>query len=90
MKCPESYSMWADENELERKVYFNTKTIGQHLTVHDMSNITEIFFDPPEYVIKLGTHVTVEVIASDAHLNRNTCKFQVALMRKTFFKFFFF
>lgn len=82
MKCPESYSMWADENEFERKVYFNTSTIGQHLIVHDMSNITEIRFDPPQYVLKLGTHVTVEVTATDAQLNSNTCKFQVALMRK--------
>lgn len=87
MKCPESYSLWGEENEFERKIYFNTKTVGQNLVVQDMSNVSEIRFDPPQYVLKLGTHVTVEVTATDAHLNRNKCKFQVAFMRMFYFNF---
>lgn len=80
MKCPDSYTIPAGENETQRLVFFNESTVK--LVVQDMSNITSIVFDPPQIALRLNSHVTVEVIASDAYSNRNKCKFQVALARK--------
>lgn len=82
MKCPESYSLWADEGETERHVHFNESTV-QQLLVQDMSPVVELRFEPADSVLRVGQHVTVDVSATDAHLNRNKCKFQVAFMRES-------
>lgn len=82
MKCPDSYSLPAKPGQTELLVYFNTTTVP--MVIQDMSNITDIVFDPPKATIKLGSHVNVEAIATDAHANKNKCKFQVAFMRKFF------
>ncbi|KAI1733255.1 CUB domain-containing protein [Ditylenchus destructor] len=78
IKCPDSYSLWAAENETEKRVTFNESSAK--LVIQDMSNITEVLFEPAETVLKVSTHVTVEVTVSDAQSNRNKCKFQVAYM----------
>lgn len=80
MKCPDSYSLHAHVNETERRVLFNESNIN--LVVHDASNITELRIRPAEATIRLHSHVEVEVSATDAHSNQNSCKFQVALMRE--------
>uniref|UniRef100_A0A914C4L0 Fibropellin-1 n=1 Tax=Acrobeloides nanus TaxID=290746 RepID=A0A914C4L0_9BILA len=80
MKCPDSYALSAKPGQMEQLVYFNESTVP--MVIQDMSNITEIVFDPTKAVVKLGSHVNVEVTATDAHANKNKCKFQVALMQE--------
>uniref|UniRef100_A0A7E4V9J7 Sushi, von Willebrand factor type A, EGF and pentraxin domain-containing protein 1 n=1 Tax=Panagrellus redivivus TaxID=6233 RepID=A0A7E4V9J7_PANRE len=78
LKCPDSYALSAEQGESERTVFFNETSV--ELAVQDMSNITEITFEPALSTIKLGGYVTVEATATDEHSNRNKCKFQVSLM----------
>jgi hypothetical protein len=85
MKCPESYVLPAGVNEFERRVYFNESSV--EVVIHDTSNVTELKIKPSEAVLRLNTYVEVEAIATDSHSNQNTCKFQVALMRKSFLEF---
>lgn len=84
MKCPESYVLPAQLNEIERRVYFNESTVD--VVIHDVSNVSEVKIQPSEAAIRLNTHVDVEATATDSHGNQNSCKFQVALMREFFYK----
>ncbi|KJH47373.1 sushi domain protein [Dictyocaulus viviparus] len=79
MKCPDSYTLSAFEPRL--KVVFNLTTVP--MVIQDVSNITEVVFNPSEAVLELGDFVEVDVTATDALANRNQCRFQVAYMRKT-------
>lgn len=76
--------MWAGENETERLVTFNESTVA--LVIQDMSNITELTFEPNEFVLKVNSHVTVAVTVTDAQSNKNKCKFQIAFSRKFLFQ----
>uniref|UniRef100_A0A914MRZ1 Uncharacterized protein n=1 Tax=Meloidogyne incognita TaxID=6306 RepID=A0A914MRZ1_MELIC len=78
LKCPDSYAIWAQENQTELHMHFNESSV--RLVVQDQSPITQISYDPPEARINLDSHVTVEASVLDAHSNRNKCKFQVALL----------
>lgn len=69
-----------DEELTETNVVFNTTTVD--LRIQDVSNITDVTFDPPGAVLKLGKHVTVTVTAADSLGNQNSCKFQVVFRRK--------
>ncbi|KAK0398751.1 hypothetical protein QR680_002734 [Steinernema hermaphroditum] len=77
MKCPDSYSIYTRDNESEQTVYFNESSV--QMVIKDMSNISEVVFEPSEAKLKIGDFVTVEVSASDEHSNRNKCKFQVSM-----------
>lgn len=77
MKCPDSYIIPAAEEQFEEMVYFNET--GVQMVIQDISNISEVVFDPPQALLTLGSHVTVEVTATDSVSNRNKCKFQVSL-----------
>lgn len=77
MKCPDSYIIPAKEGQFETFIYFNESTVP--LVIQDMSNITDVTFKPSETVLTLGSHVTVEVTATDSASNRNKCKFQISL-----------
>jgi hypothetical protein len=81
MKCPDSYALPAKAGETERQVYFNESTVA--IVIHDISNVTELKIRPSEANIRLNSHVEVEALATDSHGNQNSCKFQVALMRKS-------
>lgn len=74
MKCPDSYELSAFESKM--KVIFNLTTVP--MVIQDVSNITEVIFNPAEAVLEPGEFVEVEVTATDALANRNQCKFQVA------------
>lgn len=80
MKCPESYILPTKRNETERRVYFNESSVA--VVIHDASNVTELKIQPSEAVLRLNTHIDVEATATDSHGNQNSCKFQVALMRR--------
>lgn len=55
------------------------------MVIQDTSNITGVTFEPAEALLTLGSHVTVEVTATDSASNRNKCKFQVSLQGRYFF-----
>nr|CDJ95186.1 C-type lectin and Low density lipoprotein-receptor and CUB and Sushi SCR CCP and EGF calcium-binding and Coagulation factor 5 8 type and Hyalin and GCC2 GCC3 and EGF domain containing protein [Haemonchus contortus] len=76
MKCPDSYSLAAFEPKM--RAVFNITTVP--MVIQDISNITEVVFNPAEAVLEPGDFVEVEVTATDALANRNQCKFQVAYM----------
>ena len=57
MKCPDSYAIWAQENQTELHMHFNESSV--RLVVQDQSPITQISYDPPEARINLDSHVTV-------------------------------
>ncbi|KAL7070530.1 hypothetical protein ACQ4LE_010422, partial [Meloidogyne hapla] len=78
LKCPDSYAVWAQENQTELHMQFNESSVK--LVVQDQSPITQISYEPSEARIKLDSHVTVEASVLDAHSNRNKCKFQIALL----------
>ncbi|VDD92750.1 unnamed protein product, partial [Enterobius vermicularis] len=80
MKCPDSYIIPAVEGQEEELVYFNDSSV--QMVIQDISNISEVVFTPTEALLTLGSHVTVEVTATDSVLNRNKCKFQVSLQPK--------
>lgn len=85
--CPNSFVIETDEELTETNVAFNTSTVD--LRIQDVSNITDITFEPTGAVLKLGKHVTVTVTASDSLGNQNSCKFQVIFRRKWFLKNYF-
>ncbi|VDM57878.1 unnamed protein product, partial [Angiostrongylus costaricensis] len=74
MKCPDSYELSAFEPKMN--VIFNLTSVP--MVIQDVSNITEVIFNPAEAVLEPGEFVEVEVTATDALANRNQCKFQVA------------
>lgn len=76
MKCPESYIIPAAEGEFEKTVYFDENSV--QMVIQDISNISEVTFDPSEAQLTLGSYVTVDVTATDSVSNRNKCKFQVS------------
>ncbi|PIO67379.1 EGF-like domain protein [Teladorsagia circumcincta] len=76
MKCPDSYSLSAFEPKM--RAVFNMTTVP--MVIQDVSNITEVIFNPSEALLEPGDFVEVEVTATDALANRNQCKFQVAYM----------
>ncbi|VDL68767.1 unnamed protein product [Nippostrongylus brasiliensis] len=78
MKCPDSYSLSAYEPKM--RAVFNRTTVP--MVIQDVSNITEVTFNPPEALLEPGDFVEVEVTATDALGNRNQCKFQVAYMHR--------
>uniref|UniRef100_A0A914GWY3 Uncharacterized protein n=1 Tax=Globodera rostochiensis TaxID=31243 RepID=A0A914GWY3_GLORO len=78
VKCPESYALWAGENQTEQHVVFNESSI--RLAIQDMSPIKQTTFEPAEATIRLHKHLTVEVSVTDAHSNHNKCRFQVVLL----------
>ena len=57
LKCPDSYAIWAQENQTELHMHFNESSV--RLVVQDQSPITQISYDPPEARINLDSHVTV-------------------------------
>ncbi|CAJ0600817.1 unnamed protein product [Cylicocyclus nassatus] len=76
LKCPDSYALSAYEPKM--RVVFNLTTVP--MVIQDVSNITEVTFNPSEANLESGDYVEVEVTATDALGNRNQCKFQVAYM----------
>ncbi|EPB80398.1 hypothetical protein ANCCEY_00495 [Ancylostoma ceylanicum] len=76
MKCPDSYALAAYEPEM--RAVFNLTTVP--MVIQDVSNITEVVFNPSEAMLEPGDFVEIEVTATDALANRNQCKFQVAYM----------
>uniref|UniRef100_A0A183D5P4 HYR domain-containing protein n=1 Tax=Gongylonema pulchrum TaxID=637853 RepID=A0A183D5P4_9BILA len=76
-ECVVQLRIPAKEGQLEKTVFFNESSV--QMVIQDTSNITDVTFEPAEALLTLGSHITVEVTATDSASNRNKCKFQVSL-----------
>uniref|UniRef100_A0A0N5BUC2 Cubilin n=1 Tax=Strongyloides papillosus TaxID=174720 RepID=A0A0N5BUC2_STREA len=78
VKCPESFSLSVNNNELSRILYFNESSV--RMIIQDISEIKSITFDPPKYELQVMKHVQVKVTVEDVYDNVNDCQFQIALL----------
>ncbi|VDP23638.1 unnamed protein product [Soboliphyme baturini] len=75
--CPDSYSIFVDEEIPEYHIVFNQSTVD--VKAQDPSGLKEVFFSPWHATLKLREYVSVTVTAIDNFDNSNSCMFQVVL-----------
>uniref|UniRef100_A0A915ITD3 HYR domain-containing protein n=1 Tax=Romanomermis culicivorax TaxID=13658 RepID=A0A915ITD3_ROMCU len=75
--CPNSYYVESEQDVPSLRLFFNETTTD--VTINDVSNISEVTFDPKEAIVKMNRHITVTVSATDVFGNQASCKFQAVV-----------